>query len=169
MGRTSKARSLSDRIKSNRVVALLVLLGTTVIGVAAFSDAARNLFGLLHEAAAPRVTGRWITPVLTDPYDTATRFHLVMELRDSGGGVSGSLTYFDDTSGTHEDPLPVQDGKVVGGVVSFRVAWMNADDQKTYSDFYQGRMSGDAMVFETWNDADGGGAIQKFTATRQAR
>jgi hypothetical protein len=57
----------------------------------------------------------------------------------------------------------------VEGVVSFRAEWVDGGDQKTHSDFYQGRISGSEMEFETWNDAAGGSDVQKFKATRQTK
>jgi hypothetical protein len=167
--RVSSGKSLPDRIKKNPLVAMLALLATTVIGVSAFSDSARNLFGLVHEATILRVAGTWITPVLTNSYDPTIHYHLVLDLRENGKGIGGSLTYFDERRKNDGDRQPILDGKVVDGVVSFRAEWMDGDDQKTHSDFYEGRMSGDEIEFETWNDAAGGSDVQKFKASRQTK
>jgi hypothetical protein len=156
---------LPERIKENPLVASLAVLASAVIAVSAFSDSAKNLFGLVHEATVPRVAGTWITPVLTNPYEQDIHYHLVFNLRDDQKEVSGSLTYFDERQ---KDAINrKQIGKVADGVVSFRTEWFNRIDEKTYSDFYEGRIAANEIKFETWDNVGGGGDVQKFEATRQ--
>jgi hypothetical protein len=72
--------ALPNRIKENPLAAVLAALAGAVITISAFSDSAKNLFGLVHEATVPRVAGTRVTPVLADPYDRTIHCRLVFAI-----------------------------------------------------------------------------------------
>lgn len=57
------------RIKNNRVLAVVIVLGTIIIAVSAFTDAAQNLWSVItkeKELTPMDISGEWVTGVLTN-------------------------------------------------------------------------------------------------------
>jgi len=54
------------RIKANPAVSLLIILGTIVVGLSTFTDAARNLLALLVKDTRPNINGTWKAEVTYD-------------------------------------------------------------------------------------------------------
>jgi hypothetical protein len=133
------------------------------------SDAVTNLFHSTRGVVAPRISGEWITPLLTNPYNDAEHFHLSFELKSRGNNLGGFVR------DTNEDgPLkgesfdyPILDGKIDRDVFSFHTNFRLVGDTKEYSEFYEGRAVDDRIAFRRWNDVGGGStAIETFLAKR---
>jgi len=57
------------RIKNNRVLAVVIVLGTIIIAVSAFTDAAQNLWSVItkeKELTPMDISSEWVTGVLTN-------------------------------------------------------------------------------------------------------
>ena len=54
------------RIKNNPAVASLIILGTIVVGLSTFTDAAKNLLGLVIKDTRPNVNGEWKAEITYD-------------------------------------------------------------------------------------------------------
>ena len=55
------------RIKNNRVLAVVIVLGTIIIAVSAFTDAAQNLWSVItkeKELTPMDISSEWVTGVL---------------------------------------------------------------------------------------------------------
>ena len=65
-----ESRTLIDRfnarIKSNPIVASLIILGTIVIALSTFTNAAKSLLALLMPDARPHINGEWQAEVTYD-------------------------------------------------------------------------------------------------------
>jgi len=57
---------LNLRIKNNPIVASLIVLGTIVIALSTFTDAVRNLLGLVIKATPANINGEWKAEVTYD-------------------------------------------------------------------------------------------------------
>jgi len=115
-------------------------------------------------APTPAVTaaGKWITPVLTNPYADNEKFTLRFDFEMFGDKLTGSVTEGDDRSGIFE-------GKVKGDVISFYTQGevQLGDETKPYKTFYDGRVTGDRIEFRRQDDLSNGGVPLKFVATRR--
>jgi hypothetical protein len=65
----NKAKTRVDRlivlIKNNPIAAFRIVLGTIVIALSTFTDAARNLLGLVIEETRPAINGEWKALVIS--------------------------------------------------------------------------------------------------------
>jgi hypothetical protein len=167
-GRLGNWKTFPSRIKRNPLVAGLVLLCTAVIALYTFSDAARGLFGLAREATATSIGGAWITPTLTNPYDSRVHYHLIFTFQvHDQKKVSGLLIYTDEANPRAADTQPVLDGHTENEFISFRTEFTNGLDSKIYSTFYEGKAVSNEIQFRTWTNLPAGGDVQTFLATRQ--
>ncbi len=83
---------LIAQIKSNPVVALLIFLGTVVIALSAFTNAAKNLWEFAQKnAARPDIQGEWQADVTYD-WPNA-RFTERFKFSGKGERISGTATF----------------------------------------------------------------------------
>ncbi len=108
----SKSRfdALMARIKNHRLLSAMLVLGTIVIALASFTNAAKSLLGLIP-GSRPDVNGQWSAPVTYDWISDATRQEL-FKFTGSGEELLGSATYGDV-------PRGILEGKVVSKRLSF--------------------------------------------------
>ena len=148
---------------------VVALLGSAVVALSAFTDAARNLFAMVHEATAPRVGGTWVTPTLSFPFEAADNYHLTFELRARGNDVTGTVTFSPEGTGEPDRVYRILDGKVGGENVSFRTESevVGAESKLVpYSDFYEAKVTGGQMSVKKCDDIEGGGQVEEFAANR---
>lgn len=56
------------RIKNNRFLAAVIVLGTVIIALAAFTDAAKDLFSVIMKEKEPvpvDISGEWVIGIMT--------------------------------------------------------------------------------------------------------
>jgi hypothetical protein len=167
--RTNGWRTLPSRIKENPLVLVVALLASAVVALSAFTDAARNLFALVHEATAPRIAGKWVTPTLSFPFEAADNYHLTFEFRVQGNNLSGTLTFSPEGVDEPDRVYRILDGKIDGENLSFRTeSEVVGSESKLlpYSDFYEGKVTGGQISFKKWDDIEGGGEVEQFLANR---
>jgi hypothetical protein len=111
--------------------------------------------------AALTVTGKWTTPVLTNPYAANETFTLLFDFEMFGDKLTGSVT---DTGYR----FGLFDGKFTGDVVSFytQSEVQSGGETKPFKIFYNGKLTGDQIEFTRHDDLSNGGIPLKFVATR---
>lgn len=161
------SRTLIDRfnarIKNNPVVAALIILGTIVIALSTFTNAAKNLLALLTPDARPHINGEWKAEVT---YDWRNASH-PETFRFSGDGeeVYGTASFLGD-------PRRITEGKAKKGNLQFITKtqvllgadWKQAREEVHH---YQGTVLRDEIKFVM--QTEGGFAEHTpiaFTATR---
>src|SRR6266568_4506165 len=107
-----------SRIKNNPVVATLLVIGTIVVAVSTFTDAAQKILGFLVRGETDNVAGKWQTQVLTNVYDESEQSILLFEFMQQGDTLSGTITEM-DVDGSNPFTRNIADGKIKGNLVSF--------------------------------------------------
>jgi hypothetical protein len=188
----ARPNSLSDkflsRIKNNRIVALLLVVGTIVSGAATFTDATNKLWIFMTQRGSPRVGGRWQTPALTNPYDSSERSVLILELAQKDDARLGTVTE-SDIDGSNPINWSIVDGKISGNVVSFYIEsevtyssdnyqWSTKEgiqhnrgsggETRPYKEFYFGTLNNkrNEIAFRRVNDVPEGRVEETFIAER---
>ena len=162
-------QTIPSRIKENPLVLVVALLGSAVVALSAFTDAARDLVAVFHETTAPRIAGTWVTPTLDFPFEAADNYHLTFELRIQGHNVTGTVTFSPEGVDEPDRVYRILDGNVDGANLSFRTQSevVGADSKLVpYSDFYEGKLIEGQIAFKKWDDIEGGGEVEQFVANR---
>lgn len=129
------------RIKANPVVSVLIILGSIVIGLSTFTDAAKNLLSLVVRDTRPHINGVWqaevtydwnsakYTETFTFEGDGDAVYGTASFLGKKRGIVEGKITkdtlHFMTTTGETLGSLPTKDsihdyrGRIVGGEMKF--------------------------------------------------
>jgi hypothetical protein len=129
------------RIRSNPVVALLLVLASVVVGLSTFTNAARNLWGVLAPGEGrPAINGEWRADVNYDWQNA--RYNERFRFSGEGDTVGGSASYL----GT---PRGIVEGKAKKGTLQFttrtRESMGGADKETAHR--YQGTLQGDQIRF----------------------
>ena len=162
-------RSLSH-IKNNRLVALLLLLGSTVIAAASFTDATHSLLSVWPQSKPAGIAGKWRTPVLASAYDKQQRFTLLFEFVADGDSFSGTVTEAGE-DGAHVVTRVIKNGKRKDESISFFTEGLvtMGDANAAYKEYYFGTFdqARKEMSFKRLNDVvPGGGEPEYFAASR---
>ncbi|MBA7657362.1 hypothetical protein ES703_65299 [subsurface metagenome] len=97
------------RIKNNRVLAVVIVLGTIMIAVSAFTDAAQNLWSVVtkeKEPAPVNISSEWVTGVLTNGFDENDTYRLFFTFKVEGVLLSGT-THVGDITATWQSVEPL--------------------------------------------------------------
>jgi hypothetical protein len=129
------------RIRSNPVVAIVLVLASVVVGLSTFTNAARNLWGVVApNEGRPIINGEWRAEVNYDWQNA--RYSESFRFSGEGDTLSGSASYL----GT---PRGVLEGKAKKGTLQFttrtRESLGGADKEATHR--YQGTLKGDEISF----------------------
>src|SRR5437879_650740 len=101
MERKTMFDKLLARLKNNPVVASILVVGTVIIAVSTFTDAAHKIVALVitkETTIAEKTTdvaGKWRTEVLTNPYDETERYTLLFDFVQQGDTLSGTVREID--------------------------------------------------------------------------
>lgn len=87
----TKAEQLLTQLKNNPLLATLIVLGTIVIGVSAFTDAARNLVGVFTPASRPAINGQWVAEVTYD-WPNA-KYQETFSFQGANGEIYGTASF----------------------------------------------------------------------------
>lgn len=148
-------------MRRNPVVAVLVILGTVVIALSTFTDAARNLLALLDHQDRPPVNGDWEAQVKYDwpNADHRERFTFTGE----GNEVLGTAGYLGRARG-------ILEGRVEDGQLHFitRTREVQSPDERTLTvtHHYRGRLDGDRIAFTLQSE---GGFTEHVPVSFEAR
>jgi hypothetical protein len=92
-----------SRIKNNPTVAFLIILGTIIIGLSAFTDAAKNLLGLVIKDTRLNINGEWKAEVTYD-WENAT-YTETFTFKGDGDEVYGTASLFERKRGILEGKI----------------------------------------------------------------
>ena len=87
----TRFHKLYHRIKNNPVVASMILLGTIVIALSTFTNAAKNLLNLVITETRPDLNGEWKAEVVYDW--TSDKYTEKFTLSGSGEDVYGTASF----------------------------------------------------------------------------
>ncbi len=124
-----------DRIKNNKITALLIAVGTIIIAVSVFTNAVQTIWLLIKKDEKPtilKVDGTWVSKIMegdlvewgpvrdrVDPYS----YRYVFELESVGEDLFGEVSYLRGELGKipkeNKKSWAILDGKIAGGRVSF--------------------------------------------------
>jgi len=165
-------KSFLSRIRKSTWVSLFALLGTAVVAISSFSDAATNLYHAMFKLSAPDISGAWISSSLTNPYDDKEHTHLSFNFDTHGSELNGivSETNEDEPHKGARFDYPIQEGKIEDGVFSFHTSFEVMDDPKEYAELYEGRVKQGELSIRRWSNYGGGNtSIETFSARRPAK
>ena len=100
----------NSRIKNNPIVASLIILGTVVIALSTFTNAAKSLFGLLMTDARPDINGEWKADVTYDWQNA--RYAETFAFSGDGEDVYGTASFLGH-------PRRITEGKAKKGALHF--------------------------------------------------
>lgn len=136
----SRFERISAKIKNNKLVALIIFLGTVVIAISTFTNAARNLLDLLAVEYRPLVSGEWQATVTYD-WPNAT-YPETFIFRDDGEAIYGAASFLGLQRG-------ILEGAINGGTLSFIVKTWEGDAESSLEQVhrYRGRVVADEIQF----------------------
>ncbi len=129
------------RIRSNPIVATLMVLAAVVVGLSTFTNAARNLWAVVAPAEGrPAINGEWLADVSYDWQNA--RYTETFRFGGDGDTVSGVASYLGTSRG-------IVEGTAKKGKVQFttrtRESMGGADKEAAHH--YQGTLKGDEIRF----------------------
>jgi hypothetical protein len=177
-----------SRIKNNRIVTVLLVIGTIVSPAATFTDPTSKLWIFMTQRGTPSVAGRWQTPALVNPYDNSERSVLILQLAQKDDALLGTVTE-SDIDGSNPITWSITHGKISGNVVSFYIEsevtestdayqWStkegirhdrrSGEETRSYKEFYFGTLNNkrNEMAFRRVNDVPEGRVEEAFIAKR---
>jgi hypothetical protein len=92
-----------SRIKNNPTVAFLIILGTIVIGLSTFTDAAKNLLGLVIKDTRPNINGEWKAEVAYDWQNA--KYTEIFIFNGDGDEVYGTASFLGTKRGILEGKI----------------------------------------------------------------
>ncbi len=156
------------KIKNNPVLAVIIALGVIVMALSSFTNAARNLLGLLSkETERANVTGTWQTQALTNQFNTKQKWTLTFEFDAKDTTLLGTVT-LTPLGDNRSYKNGIQEGKIEGHNISFftrQTAWWGTE-KMVYKDVFYGTVSNDEIEFIQNSDRQGGFIPQKFVAEK---
>lgn len=130
-----------SRVKGNPVISSLIILGTIVIGLSTFTDAAKNLLALVIKDTRPNINGEWKAEVT---YDWHNAKHIETFTFDGDGDeVYGTASFLGIKRG-------IVEGKIKKNTLQFiTVTGEKLDSQpaRESSHDYRGRIVRDEIKF----------------------
>ena len=131
------------RIKNNPIIASLIILGTIVIALSTFTNAAKSLLGLLTSDTRPHINGEWKAEVT---YDWRNASHPeTFTFSGDGEEVYGTASFLGH-------PRRITEGKAKKGNLQFvtKTEVLLGADRKTAREevhHYQGTVVRDEIKF----------------------
>lgn len=154
-----------SRIKNNPVLALLIVAGTIVISLSTFTDATKNILGLIPKSEILTINSRWVTDELTNPFNKKDKFKLHFDIERKGEALLGTIRmastkdWYNITSG-------ILGGTIKGNIISFYTMEQSTLGRETirYKNIYHGSVLKDEIKFVLQSDRLWGYPSQKFIA-----
>jgi len=153
---------INRQLRNNPVIALLIVLGSLVIGLSTFSNAARNLMDLVPKEGRPDINGTWKAEVNYD-WPNA-KYTEAFVLRGDAQELRGTASFLGVDRG-------IVDGNVKAGRLQFvtRTPEMTGEATKDVTHRYSGRLVGDELQLEVMVDGSATPHVPVlFTAHRVA-
>ena len=150
------------RIKNNPIVASLIILGTIVIALSTFTNAAKNLWGLLITETRPDINGEWKAEVTYDWQNA--KYSETFTFSGDGEEVYGAASFLGMKKG-------ILEGKAKKDKLQFITKTQevlgNRNNPKDVVHRYQGKVLRDEIKFVMQTEGGFSGHIPiEFTARR---
>jgi len=133
MSGVTRVDKLLARLKNNPIAASVIVIGTIVIALAAFTDATHKILDFFPSRNPLLACGaaQWSTKVIQNPYSQDDRFRYIFHLTALGNQLKGSLRQT-SSEGRYDISNPIAEGTTNGQQVHFVVheVWDNGRDQK---------------------------------------
>jgi hypothetical protein len=140
----------NTRIRNNKVLALLIIIGSTVVGLSTFTNATRNLASLVRvESGRPAINGEWQAEVVYD-WPNA-RYAESLSLTGAGEALKGSVSFLGVKRG-------ILDGTVKGSELTFSIRTHETSGQDV-THRYSGRIVADEIRFVM--QSEGGSSVHE--------
>ena len=127
-------------------------------------------FGPWATATAEDISGTWLTPALSNPYDRNQKSTLHFEFQQSGAALFGTVSEKSaEKSAMGGADKGIKGGEVHGAAIVFYTEGLTTTGSgvRPYKETYHGTLKGAVIEFVRQNDVASGGLPQKFTATRE--
>ena len=137
---------LISQIKNNRILAFLIVLGVIAIALSAFTDAARNLLGLVIRDTRPAINGEWKAEVTYD-WNNA-KYIESFTFKGEGQEVYGTASFL-------RMPRGILEGKIEKDKLEFITKTqevLGSSEPRVSTHHYRGVLSGDEINFSMQTD-----------------
>ena len=132
---------LNLRIKNNPIVASLIVLGTIVIALSTFTDAVRNLLGLVMKETPANINGEWKAEVTYDWQNA--KYAETFTFNVDGDEVHGTASFLGRKRG-------ILEGKITKDKLQFITKTqevLGSRAQRDATNYYRGRVLGNEIKF----------------------
>jgi hypothetical protein len=130
------------RIRNNPIVASLIILGTIVIGLSTFTNAAKNLLGLVITETRPDINGAWKAEVTYDWQNA--KYSETFTFGGDGEEVHGTASFLGMKRAILEGKAKKDKLQFITKTQEVVGDWSNPKDVVHR---YQGKVSGDEIKF----------------------
>ncbi|WP_421863972.1 hypothetical protein [Motiliproteus sp.] len=138
MNEPNTVEQFINRVKRHPVVSILILLSTLIVALSTFTNAARNLLGLIQNDSRLPINGVWVAPVSYDwqNADYTEVFHFQGEGRELYG-----------TASFLGRERAIQDGEIDGDQLRFntQIQEVLGASSNPRIQHYRGRLSGNKL------------------------
>lgn len=142
---STKFDKFRSRIKNNPILASLMVLGMIIIALSTFTNAAKNLLGIVIKETRPKINGEW-TAEVTYPFKKVIYVE-TFSFNGKGNEVHGVASYL-------ENKQVILEGKIIeGDRIEFKTKtreyapdWDN-NNIKLATHHYRGRTFGNEIKF----------------------
>jgi hypothetical protein len=151
---------MNSRIKNNPILAVLIIIGTLVIALATFTNAAKDLLGLVKPETRANINGDWIAEV-PYPWNNKT-YNELFTFKGEGDELLGTASLYRRKKG-------ILEGKIKKDKLEFVIKIQENSNEKNnpkeLTHHYKGTISGDQITFVLLNGNTTHLPLQ-FTANR---
>lgn len=129
-----------SRIKNNPVIASLIVIGSIIIALSTFTNAAKDLLGLIKPITRANINGEWIAEV---PYDWNNKtFNEIFTFKGEGEELYGTASLFRRKRSIVEGTIKKDKIEFVTQTQEFLD---DANNPKEVTHHYRGIISGDQI------------------------
>lgn len=167
-GEPTRPERIMRRIKNNPIVAVLVVGGSIVASLAAFTNAAQRLLSLVGPRdRGPDIAGTWVSDTLINPFAQNDRFLVTFDLSRSAETLTGSIRSTSVT-GRYDVVGGIMDGSVDGDHLTFAVLKQALVGSETvqYRDLFFGQVASEEIRFTMQSERPWEFPPQEFVARR---
>ena len=152
------------RIKNNPTVASLMVLGMIVIALSTFTDAAKNLLGLVIKETRPDINGEW-TAEVTYPWKKVSYVE-TFSFDGDDDDVNGAASFLEDKQVILEGKIIEDRLEFITKTLEYSPDW-NDNTRKVAKHHYRGKILEDEIKFvmETYGGFSTDSPIE-FTAKK---
>lgn len=160
--RKTRMDRINTRIRNNPVMAVLIIFGTIVIALSTFTDAAKNLAGIVKSETRANINGDWTAEVT---YDWSNKtFNELFTFKGEGKELLGTASIFRRRGG-------IVEGTIKKGKIEFvthtKEILDDENNPKEVTHHFRGTFSNDQITFVL--QSEGGYSTHtpiEFTANR---